>query len=136
MRYSTHVWFFTYLAPSVALSFSPKIISCEKWIDVFWIFTYFRYQKLTILRADFLFPSSTEKYYIGFYSRMIYYLKGSSMGFYNKTITHYATERASQLRVSKTGLTHKSQCCPDIETSQLICSKSIDWFLYEGNTDT
>ena len=94
------------------------------------------YQKLTILRADFLFPSSTEKYYIGFYSRMIYYPKGSSMGFYNKTITHYATERASQLRVSKTGLTHKSQCCPDIETSQLICSKSIDWFLYEGNTDT
>ena len=94
------------------------------------------YQKLTILRADFLFPSSTEKYYIGFYSRMIYYPKGSSMGFYNKTITHYATERANQLRVSKTGLTHKCQCCPHIETSQLICSKSIDWFLYEGNTDT
>ena len=28
------------------------------------------------------------------------------------------------------------QCCPHIETSQLICcAQSIDWFLYEGNTD-
>ena len=29
----------------------------------------------------------------------------------------------------------KCQCCPHIEISQLIY-KSIDWFLYEGNTGT